>query len=118
MRIRAGGIAVAVTIAAIAGAQPARATMPPRWGAFPAPVRDAIAAGLLDLPAPASPDARAAARAAASGVPRVWRVPVILTSYSDDPLVYAGADFNRTLFDTTGSTPTGSVYDYYQWASV
>ena len=47
----------------------------------------------------------------------VFRIPVILVSYSDEPLTYGSADFDLALFDTTHATATGSLYDYYRWAS-
>jgi len=54
----------------------------------------------------------------------VWNVPVILVSFSDQPLgttIYGSSSpaqfFEKELFDTTGATPTGSVYDYYKWVS-
>jgi M6 family metalloprotease-like protein len=40
-----------------------------------------------------------------------------MVSFTDDTLTYTPQDFNYSLFDTTHSTPTGSVYDYYQWVS-
>ena len=42
---------------------------------------------------------------------------MILVSYSDDSLTYDSADFDSALFDTTRATATGSLYDYYRWAS-
>jgi immune inhibitor A len=45
-------------------------------------------------------------------------VPVILVRFTDQPLVYSEPQpWATALFDTTGSTPTGSVYDYYLWVS-
>ena len=47
-----------------------------------------------------------------------WTVPVILVDFTDQPLTYSNtSEWDRALFDTTGSTPTGSVFDYYQWVS-
>lgn len=88
---------------------PAGATMPPPQGTIPPEVASAFAAGLFDLPARA-PTATSVAQSR-------WYVPVIMVGFSDNPLTYTAADFDTALFDTTGSTPLGSVYDYYQWAS-
>src|SRR5205085_9063314 len=49
----------------------------------------------------------------------------VLASFADQPLgdaaVYGGRTpqeyFQTQLFDTTGATTTGSVFDYYQWVS-
>src|SRR5262249_685278 len=47
-----------------------------------------------------------------------WKVPVVLADFADQPLTYRNvADWNKALFDTTGATPTGSVFDYYAWVS-
>ena len=89
---------------------PARATMPPRSGTAPPAVTRAFSEGLFALPERSEGLATIAARP-------VWRIPVILVSFSDSSLRYRAADFERQLFDTTGSTATGSVYDYYQWVS-
>src|SRR5207245_9785736 len=98
----------------------ATATRPPRIGPVPPEVRQAVSNGVFAAP-PGRAAERARARdARAAGVtigPRVWRVPVILVSYSDTPMTYQAADFQLALFDTTGSSPTGSVYDFYNWAS-
>ncbi len=95
--------------------------MPPRQGPLPAEVAEALRGGLFEppaRPAPAEPAAgEAGATRAQAAAPIVWRVPVILASFSDSALITTAADFNQTLFDTTGMTATGSVYDYYQWAS-
>ena len=96
--------------AALCAAPPALAVMPPPAGPLPAEVSTAVREGLLPLPAPPAELGVSAAQA-------VWRVPVILVSYSDEPLVYSAQDFDVALFDSTGSTPTGSVYDYFRWAS-
>ena len=90
---------------------PALATMPPLPGLpAPAEVAAAFRDGLVGLPE----------RPAGLGVSAVqsrWRIPVVVVSYTDQALVYGAADFDFALFDTTGSTATGSVYDYYRWAS-
>src|SRR5215471_5663960 len=47
-----------------------------------------------------------------------WKVPVILVDFSDQRLTFtSAADWTTALFDTTGSTPTGSVFDYYRSVS-
>ena len=122
MTLRNRGNAAAVGLAVLlATALPARATMPPRQGPLPVEVAAALRGGLFEPPARLAPGVPAAggagsARAELSG-PTLWRVPVIVISYSDSALITAATDFNQILFDTTGITPTGSVYDYYQWAS-
>lgn len=87
-----------------------RAMMPPLHGTLP------------DLVSRAARDGRVAATEAtveqsAEGPVITWFVPVILAAYIDEPLIYNAATFERILFDTTGSMPTGSVFDYYQWVS-
>src|SRR6266850_4048157 len=119
MTLRRRGLTTALGLAAlIAGAQPSRATMPPLHGPMPPEMTAALRAGLMDLPARAEPGApgAAGARSALAGQ-TLWRVPVILVSYSDSTLITTAQDFDQLLFDTTASTPTGSVFDYYQWAS-
>lgn len=85
---------------------------------MPAVVSAAREAGLFDLPAPPVPVPEGSAGAQrVQARQTLWRVPVILVSYGDSALITNASDFNQALFDTTGSTPTGSVYDYYQWAA-
>jgi M6 family metalloprotease-like protein len=91
-------------------ASPTQATMPPREGALPPEIAAALRDGLFE------PQARPA-RLGVSAAQQVWLVPVILVSYSDQALTYDAAAFDSALFDTTGATATGSVHDYYQWAS-
>jgi immune inhibitor A len=97
-------------MALAAFATPARATMPPLTGAPPPEVTTALREGLLQLPARPS-------GLPVSATQPLWRVPVILVSYSDAPLTHVAGDFDLTLFDSTHATATGSVYDYYRWAS-
>jgi M6 family metalloprotease-like protein len=73
-------------------------------------VRHAFEDGLFDLPP-------RPARLGTSVAQPVWRLPLILVSFSDDSLTYPAAAFERELFDTTHAVPTGSMFDYYQWAS-
>lgn len=87
--------------------------MPLRDGGIPEAVRSGFDAGLFSLPAQAG---RPQASATASSQ-TLWHVPVVMVSFSDDTLDYGAAEFESALFDTTGATPDGSVYDYYRWAS-
>lgn len=92
-------------------AAPGRATMPPLPGApVPAELAAAFQDGLFALPPRPG-------GLSVSAVPSLWRIPVVLVGYTDQDLVYAAAAFDTALFDTTGATPTGSVFDYYRWAS-
>jgi M6 family metalloprotease-like protein len=94
----------------LAAASPCWAVMPSRSGEVPPVVADGFARGLFRLP-----DSPALGTSAATGV---WKVPVILIDWSDQPLTYAStSEWQHTLFDTTGATPTGSVFDYYRWVS-
>ena len=113
-RLVAGALGLSLLMA---GATPAQAMMPPRHGRFPAEVSSALRSGLLTLPAPALRPRAGTAGAEAVMARTLWRVPVVLVSFSDSALTNGAAAFNSQLFDTTGSSATGSVYDYYQWAS-
>ena len=95
------------------GPPPTFATMPPQSGTLPPEVAEAIAAGALQLPEPPPPLSSSAASVAQAE----WNIPVLLVGYADAPLQYAPADFDVALFDSTGATGTGSVFDYYTWAS-
>jgi hypothetical protein len=86
----------AVALAVLAA--PAGATMPPVLGPPAAEVSSAFRDGLFDLPA------RRAALGVSTTQP-IYRIPVILVSYTDAPLTYGSADFDLALFDTTQSTP-------------
>ncbi|OGF25210.1 MAG: hypothetical protein A2V63_11290 [Candidatus Eisenbacteria bacterium RBG_19FT_COMBO_70_11] len=104
----AQGLAAALLL--LASVRPAAATMPTPSGTIPEPVREAFRAGLLEpTPRPRG--------LGTSSVQLQWRVPVVLVSFSDDSLTFSAADFDRALFDTTGSTSTGSAFDYYRWVS-
>lgn len=100
-----------------AWAVPATAVMPTPAGSVPPEVAQAFDARRFDLPLRDD-------RLGTSAVQTVWNVPVVLVGFSDQPLsttIYGGGTaaqyFNRTLFDTTGVTTTGSVFDYYRWVS-
>jgi|GEM_PF-3055053 len=100
-------------LAICAGAAPGGATMPTRSGTIEPPVRAAFEAGLFDLPVqPGRPGTSATASAQS-----VWHIPVIMVGFADDTLEFSASEFEFALFDTTGSTPTGSVFDYFQWVS-
>ncbi len=103
MLILAGGLAGL--------APPGRATMPPLPGnPVPPELVAGFREGLFALP-------ERPAGLATSSVQSLWRVPVIIVSYTDQSLTYGAAAFDSALFDSTDATPTGSVYDYYRWAS-
>jgi len=92
--------------------------MPPPSGPIPAPLVQAFQAGLFELPRrPIGASAQGSGPAITSAGQAVWNVPVIMVGFSDHPLTHTAAEFETALFDTTGSTPSGSVYDYYRWAS-
>ena len=95
--------------ATLLGAATAGATVPTRAGIVPPEVSQAFENGLFDLPAPSATPV--------SSTPSSWRIPIIMVSFTDDTLTYTPENFEFALFDTTHSTPTGSMYDYYQWVS-
>lgn len=103
--------AAALLIATLGvGARPALALMPPRQGPLPVEVQTALNAGRFRLATPP--------RLGTSVVRPVWKIPILLVDFPDQPLVFSSpADWEHALFDTTGSTATGSVFDYYQWVS-
>lgn len=111
-------VLAAVIPLAVLAAPPARATMPPPSGVIPEVVREAFASGAFRLPEPPpavdDPDGLGVSAGQAGGV---WRIPVILAAYADVPLSFSAAAFESTLFDTLERTATGSVFDYYRWAS-
>lgn len=109
---RAVFVASLVTLALIAGPPRASATMPTPLGTIAPEVRGAFEAGLFALPPRPVLEG-----SAATSVQPEWNIPVLMISFSDDTLDYSSAGFDSALFDTTGSTPTGSVYDYYRWVS-
>jgi M6 family metalloprotease-like protein len=85
--------------------------IPPTLSSTPPPgLAEALEAGLFALPEPVR-------GLRAASVQTQWTLPVILASFSDDTLAYGAADFEPLLFDRTGRIPTGSVADYWQWAS-
>ncbi|MBI1796576.1 MAG: M6 family metalloprotease domain-containing protein [Candidatus Eisenbacteria bacterium] len=101
----------------LVSATPALATMPPYRGAMPPALAQAFADGMFRIRG--NPDGLHT-----STVQTVWNIPVILAGFADQPIsstIYGGRTpqefFSTTLFDTTGSTATGSVFDYYRWVS-
>jgi immune inhibitor A len=91
--------------------------MPAPNGTIPPEVAAAFAAHLFELDDPSGGLGVTTAQT-------VWRVPVILVGFTDQPIstslygsLTATQYFNRYPFDTTGTTATGSIYDYYRWVS-
>src|SRR5262249_31807221 len=103
-------LAAAVLAFAVLGTGAARATAPPVAGALPAELSEAFRLGAFAQPAPPR-------GLGASAGTSVWRIPVLFVSFSDDSITFGNEAFDHELFDSTRSVPTGSVYDYYQWAS-
>ncbi len=86
------------------------ALTPTPAGTLPAEVVEASRAGLFSLPAPVQ-------GLPASSLQRDWLIPVLMVDFSDQPGTYPPETFQRSLFDTTGSVATGTVFDYYVWVS-
>ncbi|HEY2953808.1 MAG TPA: M6 family metalloprotease domain-containing protein [Candidatus Eisenbacteria bacterium] len=100
-------------MAALSGAllsAPASATMPTPSGHVPAPVAEAFERGLFALPEPP-------VGLGTSAVQSFWRLPILLVCFADENLTYGAADFDSALFGSRSAIPTGSVSEYYQWAS-
>ena len=84
--------------------------MPTRAGNVPAVVSQAFDDGRFQVPSTPA--------LGTSIVAGTWFIPVILIDFPDQGLTYPSApEWDRALFDTTGVTATGSVYDYYNWVS-
>jgi M6 family metalloprotease-like protein len=99
-----------LTAAALTALAPAAHSLaPPAGGVLPAEVRAAAEAGLFDV----TPRRELSTSANQTD----WLVPVIFVGFPDTTLKYSAAAFQFELFDTTHATATGSVPDYYQWAS-
>jgi immune inhibitor A len=79
---------------------------------LPEPVVRAFDAGAFALPA-RSPLGTSGTQLAQE----VWRIPVVMVGFRDLPLGYTPADFETALFDSGGAMPTGSVHEYWRWAS-
>lgn len=104
-------IASASAVLFLGMVSPSHATMPTAAGTLPVVVMRAFDDGLFDLPV------HAAGLRTNNGPQIVWRIPLVLVSFSDEALSYGPQDFDLALFDTTLSTATGSVFDYYRWVS-
>ncbi len=100
----------APVLALLIAVAPAHATMPTPAGEVPEALAEGFRAGLFSLPQHALPTGTSAVRG-------VWHVPVILVGFAGSPLTIGAAEFETALFDSTGSTPSGSVRDYYRWVS-
>jgi immune inhibitor A len=83
--------------------------MPPLQGALPDPVTQAFSDGLF--PVTTHPELQTTSAA----IP--WLVPVIMVSFTDSTLTHGASELQYAMFDTTHSTATGSVIDYYDWVS-
>jgi M6 family metalloprotease-like protein len=46
-----------------------------------------------------------------------WLIPVIMVGFPDSALRFSAAQLQLAIFDTTHATATGSMPDYYAWAS-
>lgn len=88
------------------------ATSPTVTGRVPEPVVRAFLDGVLDAGRPP-----AALGTSASQALTEWRIPILRVAFTDSSLQYTAADLERALFDTMGVTGTGSLSEYYQWAS-
>ncbi|TMQ54958.1 MAG: hypothetical protein E6K72_07070 [Candidatus Eisenbacteria bacterium] len=98
-------------VAASLAAVPALATMPPPPGRIPPAARAVFERGLR-LPPPFRTKAGLCPPPLAT-----WHIPIILAAFADDTLTYAPADFDSALFGTRQAISTGSVREYYHWAS-
>lgn len=88
----------------------ARATMPPADGVVPPEIRLAFEDELFALPEPSE------GLRSSSGLAE-WRIPILVVSFADSGLRYSPQQLQHILFDTTGATPSGSVFDYFRWVS-
>jgi len=109
MSIRHGAAALLLLLSAAT----ASATQPPRNGPVPEILSEGFSSGLFSVPA------RPGLGTQAATVQNTWVVPVILVDFTDQPLrpESTPAHWDSALFDTTGTHPTGSVFDYYRWVS-
>lgn len=88
---------------------PASSMPPPPGGTLPPEVRAAADAGLFD----ATPRPVLAASASQTD----WLVPVVMVGFPDTTLRFGAGTLQFAIFDTTGATATGSLPDYFAWAS-
>lgn len=89
---------------------PVRATMPPPQGPVAPEVAAAFEAGLFAVPEQGHGLETSAGTAE-------WKVPVIRIAFTDSALVHPKLLLEQRMFDTTGAVPTGSMAEYYRWAS-
>lgn len=99
-----------LTLALTLGPRIAPATVPTPAGLIPPEVADAARVGAVGLPG-------APAGLGTSVARPNWRIPILMVGFADSPITKTAAEMNAAIFDTTGSTPTGSVVDYYRWVS-
>ncbi|MCE9628174.1 MAG: immune inhibitor A, partial [Candidatus Eisenbacteria bacterium] len=84
--------------------------MPPPRGPVAPEVSDAFQRGLFAVES-ATPGL------SVSSTPRDWFIPIIRVAFTDSALVHPKVALEQRLFDTTGVVPTGSLTEYFHWAS-
>jgi immune inhibitor A len=84
--------------------------MPPHSGPLAPELAQAFERGLFAVPAPPTGLGTSAVRSE-------WAVPIIRVAFTDSAIVYPKVVMEQRLFDTTGAVPTGSMTQYYTWAS-
>ena len=84
--------------------------MPPWSGPVPPELSAAFDRGQFEVPVVA----RGPGASAGSGE---WFVPIIRVAFTDSAIVYPRVAVEERLFDTTGVVPTGSLAEYFRWAS-
>jgi M6 family metalloprotease-like protein len=84
--------------------------MPPHTGPLAPELARAFEQGLFAVPARAP-------GLETSAVRTDWVVPIIRVAFTDSAIVYPKVVMEQRLFDTTGAVPTGSMTQYYTWAS-
>jgi immune inhibitor A len=84
--------------------------MPPVSGPVTPEVSAAFGRGLFEVP-------KHAPGLETSAAPSAWVMPIIRVAFTDSAIVHPKAALERQLFDTTGAVPTGSLTEYYLWAS-
>lgn len=84
--------------------------MPPASGPLAPEIRAAFDRGLFEVEGHTP-------GLSVSSVPRDWFIPVIRVAFTDSALVHPRVALEKQMFDTTGVIPTGSVAEYYRWAS-
>lgn len=84
--------------------------MPPPAGPVAPEIAAAFARGLFDVEGHTP-------GLSVSSTPRDWFVPIIRVAFTDSAIVHPKVALEQRLFDTTGVVPTGSLSEYYRWAS-